>query len=182
MAMSRARKDEELQYLDSRLQQAPLQICADYRGLTVEQITAVRRAVREASAEAKVVKNTLAKIAHKRNFEGADKAEIEKFSDVLEGPSMLIFSGDDVVVSAKKAVQFEKDYESFTLKGGWFEGKFLDESAIKNLSSMPSREESLGQLLSVMTQPATLLVRTLAAPAAQLVQVLEAYRRKLAGE
>jgi large subunit ribosomal protein L10 len=177
--MERAEKNEQLQFLEERLSQAPMTLCADYRGLTVAQLSRVRRELRQAGATAKVVKDNLARISAERVLKSADAEKRQRFMDLFEGPSFLIFAGSDVIAPAKAAAQFAKDLEHFSIKGGWFEGSFLNKEQVVELSKMPSREEMLARLLNLMTVPATQIVRLLSAPATQLVRVIEAYRAKL---
>jgi large subunit ribosomal protein L10 len=177
--MERAEKGEQLKLLEERFLQAGMAVCADYRGLNVAQIARLRRDLRQVGAATKVVKNNLARISAKQAFQGADAEKLQKFLDLFEGPSFVIFSGEDPVASAKTAVQAAKDLQQFKIKGGWFEGSFLDQEKVVELSKMPGREEMLGMLLSVMQAPASQLVRLLNAPAAQLVRVIDAYRSKL---
>ena len=177
--MNRGERQAEVDFLAGCFKQAPLAMCADYRGLTVAQVTGLRRSLRQSGATARVVKNTLARLSLEKAYKDGDAGELKKFVDLLQGPSFLIFANQDVVASAKVAAKFAKDLEHFEIKGGWFGGKFLDQSGVVQISNMASREETLAKLLCLISTPATQLVRVLQAPAQQLVRVLEAYRSKL---
>jgi large subunit ribosomal protein L10 len=177
--MDRAEKQTEVELLSECFRTAELALCADYRGLTVEKVTNLRRALRQSGATSRVVKNTLAKLSLEKAYQDADAAEVKKFIDLLKGPNFLIFVKKDAVVSAKVAAKFEKDLEHLAIKGGWFAGKFLDKSGVVEFSNMASKEETLAKLLCLLSTPATQLVRVIQAPAQQLVRVLEAYRAKL---
>ena len=177
--MNRAEKEVEVQNLQSGLQKSAIAISADYRGLSVAQITKLRRSLHEKGIRAKVVKNTLARIAAKNCFASGDQAQLEKFVDSLIGPSFLALSESDPVTPAKVLVDFAKDNEKLQIKGAWFENKFLDRSGVKEISSMPSREETLAKLLALLNTPATQLLRLMKEPASQVVRVFGAQKDKL---
>ncbi|MEZ4755051.1 MAG: 50S ribosomal protein L10 [Bdellovibrionota bacterium] len=178
--MDRSDKEKEIAFLSEQLEKAPITMCVDYRGLTASEISALRQDLATAGSVGKVVKNTLALRTIDKVLEAAEKAEVEKLSALLTGPSMLIFAGEDqAVASAKVVSNFRKDNEKFDLKGGWFDGAFVDDKGIEALSKMPSREELLSKLLSIMQAPATKLVQLLNAPARQLVGTLDAYKNTL---
>ncbi|MCB0336459.1 MAG: 50S ribosomal protein L10 [Bdellovibrionales bacterium] len=178
--MEREDKDKELELLCDSYQAAPLAMCVDYRGMNVAEITSFRKQLREVGASAKVVKNTLAKISAQRVLkDGAEAADLDRFLGLFQGPSCVIFSGEDVVASAKVVAKAKKDFEDLEIKGGWYEGSFLDQKGVDTVASMPSREETLGKLLNLINTPATQLVRVLNAPGQQMVQVLSAYRDTL---
>lgn len=179
MGMSRATKDEEIANLASAWTGSTLAICADYRGLTVSQITELRAQLRAVGATAKVVKNTLAKISAEKGLAQADSDEVGKLVGVFQGPSFLVFANDDVVSPAKVLTKFSKDHEVFEVKGGWFEGVYLDQAGVTQVSNMPSREELLAKVLYLMNAPATQLARVVNAPAQQLAQVIAAYKDTL---
>jgi len=127
--------------LSSKIKSALTVVFADYRGLTVEQDTELRSALRKAGVEYKVVKNTLTNFAAKEN--GLDALE-----PMLKGPTAMAFSTTDVIAPAKVMAEFAKKYEKLELKAGVFEGKVVDISVIKSLADLPSREVLLSQLAS----------------------------------
>ena len=177
--MNRAEKDAELELLGGYFAKSQIALCADYRGLSVDEITALRRAMREAGSTGRVVKNTLARFSAKKSFADSSEEEVGKFIDLLSGPSFLIFAEEDPIGPAKVMAKFAKEHDDFEIKGGWFEGAYLDKSGVVELSKLPSREETLAKLLSVLMAPATKLVQMLNAPGQQLVQVLEGHRKNL---
>lgn len=181
MVMTRAGKQEEIESIGQHLGGCQLALCADYRGLTVAQMTQLRRALRESGAVSRVVKNTLAKVSVAQALEQADAAEREKFAKLFEGPSFLIFAAEDPVAPAKVLTNFAKGAPNLEIKGGWFEGSFVDENGIKQLSDLPSKEELYAKLLSLLNAPASQLVRLVQAPAAKLAQLMSAYHAKLEG-
>ncbi len=177
--MDRAEKQQEIEYLHKCFAESEVALLADYRGLSVAEITSLRRRLHEGNAVCRVVKNTLAKRAIGQVLKDADQSEVEKFLDLFKGPSFVIFAKDDAVGSAKLAEKFAKDFADFELKGGWFEGRYMDRQGVSRFSKMASKEETLAKLLLLISTPATQLVRLLNAPAQQLVQLLSAYRDKM---
>ncbi len=160
-------KIESVERLAGRFRESPLAILADYRGLTVEQITELRRKVSAAEGEFLVAKNTLVKLAIK-------DTSYETLEPFLKGPSAIAFAFSDPVAVAKAVDSFAKDNDALELKGGVMEGEALDPGKIKQLASMPGRDELRAQLLALLMTPATQMVRVLSAPAQQMVQVLHA--------
>lgn len=177
--MERAEKNSIIEDLSGRFNRAQITICADYRGLTVAQITKLRKDLHGAGFRGAVVKNTLAGISAKRGLAAAKDGELDKFLDLFKGPSFVVFSDEDPIKPAKLAKDFAESNEKFQIKGAWFENGFVDAAGVKTLASLPSREENLAKLLSLMNAPATQLVQMLQAPGAQLVRLLAAYKDKL---
>lgn len=182
--MERAVKEAELEKLVANFTSAQVAICADYRGLTVAKMTELRRELRKAGSTAKVVRNTLARIAVNKveGGRGAKPAEVEKFLGTINGPTFVVISQNDPIAPTKVLAKFAKDNEKFRVKGCWLDGAFVDAAGVDSLSKMPGREETFAMLLSLISAPATRLVRVLSEPGAQVVRSIEAYRKKLGGE
>lgn len=177
--MNRSEKQSEVEFLKESFGGTAIALCADYRGLTVSQITALRRDLKNSGAKARVVKNTLARIAIKEMFKEAEAAELERFIKIFDGPCFVVFSDTDPVGPSKIISKYAKDIESFKIKGAWLEGAFVDNSGVGMLANMPGKNELLAKLLNLMLAPATQLVRLLSAPATQVVRVLDAQREKI---
>ena len=181
--MNRKEKEQQVDSLAEQFGSAIVALCADYRGLTDQDMCTLRRDLRAKGATGRVVKNTLAKISVEKALnsgdEGSSKEDVQKFIGMFQGPSLVVFSETDPSAPAKVLSDFAKGKEALEIKGGWFEGEFLDQGAVKELASMPSKEELYARLLSVLQGPATKVARLLQAPGSQLVQLLEAYRSKL---
>ncbi len=178
--MNRAEKQTEVEFIQNSLTQAQVALCADYRGLTVAEITKLRKKLRDSGAQSRVVKNTLAKISAKKAFGSAKASDLEKFVTMFKGPSLLVVSSTDPVAPAKVISDFVKESkEKLKIKGGWIDGACLDGKGVDSLSKMPGKKETLAKLLSVLVAPATQFVRLLQAPGTQTVQVLEAHRKNL---
>ena len=129
-------------------------VLVDYRGLTVEQDTELRKQLREANVFYKVYKNTYMK----RAFEGTPFAELDQH---LEGPSALAVSTDDVTAPARIIVKFSQKAPKLEVKAGIVEGQYYDESGVKELAEIPSREELLSRLLGSMQSPITNFARVI---------------------
>jgi len=180
--MNRAEKQVEVDTLAGHLAKAQVALCADYRGLTVAQITKLRRELRKAGSFGKVVKNTLARLSVSKSHSEAKSEEINKFISTLEGPSFVAYSFEDPIAPTKVLAAFAKENEKFRVKGCWLDGVFVDAAGVVQLSKMPGRNETLSMLLNLISAPATQLVRLLSEPAALTVRTLEAQRKKLGGE
>lgn len=121
-------------------------VIVDYRGLTVAEITELRRQLREAGIDFKVYKNSLMRRA-------AESAGLEGLNEVLTGPSAIAFSNEDVVAPAKIINEFAEKHEALEIKAGIIEGKVSSVEDVKALASLPSREGLLSMLLSVLQAP-----------------------------
>lgn len=154
---------------------AKVVIVTDYKGLDVATLNSLRVKLREHSIGYRVVKNTLLR----RAAEGNDLALI---SDSFKGPSAVTYSFDDPVTPAKVLTDFAKENDNLEIKMGVMDGKVLDPAAIKALSSLPSREQLLGQLLSVINGVPTAFVRVLNGVPQQFVNLLTALKDKKEAE
>lgn len=121
-------------------------VVVDYRGLTVEQVTALRKELREAGVEMKVIKNKIL-------VRAAEKAGYEGMEEVFSGPTAVAFSSEDVVAPARIMANFAKTAEALSIKGGVIEGKVATLEEINALATLPSRDGLLSMLLSVLQAP-----------------------------
>jgi large subunit ribosomal protein L10 len=129
-------------------------VVVDYRGLTVSEDTALRKALREEGVTYKVYKNTMMT----RAFEGTD---FEALAPILEGPNAIAISKEDATAPARVLAKFAKTAPALELKGGIVEGKFMDQAGINEIASIPSRDELLGRLLGSFQAPITNFARVL---------------------
>lgn len=127
-------------------------VLVDYRGLTVEQDTALRKSLREANVVYKVYKNTMLK----RAFEGTPYEELSKH---LDGPTAVAFGNDDATAPARLLNDFAKNAEALEFKAGMVEGIYYDEKGIKVIATIPSREVLLSRLLGSIQSPITNFAR-----------------------
>ncbi|AUJ31473.1 MAG: 50S ribosomal protein L10 [Liquorilactobacillus nagelii] len=121
-------------------------VVVNYRGVTVEEVTELRKELREAGVEFRVIKNTYLKRA-------ADKAGYEGLDDTFSGPTAVAFSKDDVVAPARILAKFAKDIDALEIKGGIIEGKVASLEQVEAISKLPNREGMLSMLLSVLQAP-----------------------------
>ena len=155
--------------LQGRFEKSTIVILTDYKGLDVSAMNALRRKLREADAEYQVAKNSLLV----RASEGNDVALIK---DQFQGPSAIAISYGDPVAPAKAVTDFIKDNKKFEVKIGVLNGKVIDVDGIKALSSLPSREILLGQVLSTMNAVPTALVTALSDVPRRMLNVLQAIK------
>jgi large subunit ribosomal protein L10 len=167
---SHGEKAETVTAVHQRLKSAKLAIVTEYRGLSVAQITRLRREIREASGEYQVIKNTLVR----RALQGTVFGDLEK---LLEGPNGWVFGYDDPVMLSKAVIKFADDHDRLRIKGGVFEGRFMDTAGVKILSQMPSKPELQAKLLAMINAPATQLVRLIQEPGARVVRLIESLRK-----
>ncbi len=130
----------------AKVKDAKAAVLVDYRGLTVEQDTELRKQLREAGVSYKVYKNTMMK----RAFEGTDFAQLDQ---LLDGPSALAIAEDDVTAPARIICKFAEKAKALEVKGAVVEGTYYDTNAVIDLSKIPSREELLSRLLGSMQSP-----------------------------
>ena len=121
-------------------------VVVDYRGLTVEQDTSLRKQLREAGVEMHVIKNSILSRA-------AKAAGLDEMDDVFKGPTAVAFSNEDVVAPAKVNAEFAKDAPALEIKGGVIEGKVSSVEELNNLAKLPNREGLLSMLSSVLQAP-----------------------------
>lgn len=164
--VDRAQKSELVATLNEVFSNTGVIVVAHYSGLTVAEMTDLRRRMREAGGHVQVAKNRLAK----RALEGTDVAAI---SDLFTGPTCLVYS-DDPVAAPKIAVNFAKDNEKLVILGGAMGATVLDPTGVKSLASLPSLDELRGKLVGLVQAPAGKIARVLNAPAGKLARVFTA--------
>ena len=144
-------------------------VAAEYRGLTVEEMTEFRVKAREGGVFVKVAKNTLVR----RAVEGT---EYECMQDALTGPLLLAFSMDDPGAAARLVKDYAKDHDKLIAKLVAVGGTLYDASELERLSKLPTYEQAIAMLMGVMKAPIEKFVRTLAEPQGKLVRTLAAVR------
>lgn len=168
--MDRAEKRELVTSLNQVFANAGVVVVAHYSGLTVAQMSALRRQMKQAGGSLKVAKNRLAKIA----LEGTDVGHI---GSLLKGPTVLAFS-QDPVAAPKVASDFAKGNERFVILGGAMGKTALDPEGVKALATLPSLDELRARLVGLIQAPATKIAQLTTAPAAKLARVIQAYAKK----
>jgi large subunit ribosomal protein L10 len=139
-------KKVQVQEIAEKFQAAASVVVVDYRGLTVAQVTELRKQLREAGIEFKVYKNTLTRRA-------TEIVGVDGINEFLTGPNAVAFSNEDVVAPAKIINEFAKKNEALEIKAGIIEGNVSSADDVKALAELPSREGLLSMLLSVLQAP-----------------------------
>lgn len=139
-------KAQEVEEVAEQLKSSVSAIVVDYRGLTVEQVTDLRKQLREAGVKMRVIKNKIM-------VRTADKAGFEDLKPVFAGPTAVAFSEEDPVAPAKILANFAKTADALQLKGGVIEGKVADLETVQEYATMPSREELLATIANLLQAP-----------------------------
>ncbi len=142
-------------------------IAAEYRGIDVTQMTALRQQLRSKGARFKVIKNTFARIA-------ADESGKSSLKDVMNGPIGFVVSDSDPAEAAKALVKYASENElPINILGGMLGADLLDQSKIKSLAILPSKEELLSKMMGSMKSPVSGIVMVMNGPIRSLVNVLQ---------
>lgn len=168
--MDRAEKQELVTTLTEVFKSTSVVVVAHYSGLTVAQMSKLRRQMKAEGATVKVAKNRLAKIA----LEGSDVAHV---ASLLKGPTLIAYSSDPVA-APKVAVEFAKTNDKFVILGGAMGTTALNVDGVKALATLPSLDELRAKLVGLIQAPATKLAQLSTAPAAKLARVFGAYAKK----
>lgn len=169
--MNRAEKAKIIEQLKERADKASITLVTDFKGLKVEDLNALRVKLRESGVDYQVVKNTLARIA-------LQETQHDVIRDSFKECCALAFGYDDPVLAAKVLADFAKQNKKFTLRFASLEGKFLDEQAIKELSTLPGREELLAKLLGTMNAVPTNFVGLFANIVRNMLYALNAIKEQ----
>ncbi|MEG0294581.1 50S ribosomal protein L10 [Enterococcus sp.] len=141
-----AKKAQEVEVVTEKFKEAASVVIVDYRGLTVDEVTRLRKQLRDAGIEIKVIKNSILSRA-------AKAAGLEGLDEVFTGPTAVAFSNEDVVAPAKIIDTFAQEAKALEIKGGVIEGKVSSVEEMISLAKLPSREGLLSMLLSVLQAP-----------------------------
>jgi len=166
--MQKSEKEELIKEMADKFARAKTVIALEFKKVDVETVTKLRKKLRDGGVEYKVLKNTLAKRAAKGT--GA-----EVIADDFVGPIAVSIGYSDVVAPAKILTEFIKDLEAFKIKSAVVEGKKTDAKGVMALAKMPGLNELRAQLLGMINQPASKLVRTIAEPGGRLARVIKAH-------
>lgn len=172
------RKDEKQQVvaeLEEALREWQHLIVCGYRGLSVKAMAQLRRAIREAGGQLRVVKKTLFQRALGEGHESG-------LTQYMEGPVAVAFASRDPLAVLKEMSAFARTHEQLDLKGGWVDGQLLGGGQLAELATLPPREELLGRLLTALTAPVAQLAAVLEAVPRDLVLTLHALAQQREGE
>lgn len=169
-------KEATIAELTELLEKVQGTIVTDYRGLTVQQITDLRRRLRKAGARYQVAKNTLFRIA-------LDRQHLPDLGEMLEGPSAIVFAEGDPVEATKVLIAFVKELRRDlpAVKGGLLGTRIMTQADVSELATLPPREQIYANLVGTLQAPVAEVVSLLSAVLQNLVGTLEAYHEKQAG-
>lgn len=171
MAKTREKKEELISTFNERIENAKSAVIVNYKGLKVKETEELRKALLAKGVNFNVAKNTLVKIALKKNG-------IEFDESIFKKPVAIAFASADEVAPAKEIDLFAKKHEALEILGGILEKKMIDADAVKRLASLPSREELLAKMVGSIASPLSGMVNVLAGNIRGLVNVLSAYSEK----
>ena len=170
---TKAFKNEKIEYFKKQFEQAKVAIVTDYRGLSVDEITQLRRALQKENSDFTVTKNTLCKIASKgTNFEAIES--------LMQGLNAIAFGFGDEVSAAKVVAKFIKENKKGEIIGGVMEGNLLNADEAKKLANMPSREELYAKMLGSINSPASGIVYGVNGVMSALVRAIDAVAKQKA--
>ena len=168
---TKAFKDEKIEMIKEKVGKAQVAIVTEYRGMTVEEITKLRRNLQKEDSDYMVTKNTLAKVASKGT-------QFEVLADALKGPVAIAFGFGDEVAPAKVVTKFIKDTKKGEILGAALDGKFLNAKETQVLASLPSKEELYAKMLGSINSPATGIVGAVNAVMSGLVRAMDQVAKK----
>ena len=166
---TKAFKSEKIDAIKAKIEKAQLAVITEYQGLTVEDITKLRREIQKTGGDYMVTKNTLAKIAVKGT-------EYEALAEKMTGPIALAFGFEDPVSPAKAVVKFIKESKKGAIVGAVLEGKLMTEAETRALADLPSKEELFAKMLGSINSPASGIVGSINAVMSQLTRAMAAVR------
>lgn len=174
---TRTQKETSVAELRETFQKATVAVVADYRGLTVAEITDLRRRIQKAGGELTVAKNTLIRLVAK------DQEMWQELEQFLKGPTALVIGLDDPVSPVKALTDFAKEKRKVEVKirGAVLEGKALNPAGVTDLANLPSKEQLLGRMLGSLQAPPQNLASVLSAVSRNLVYAIDAVRRQKEG-
>lgn len=169
MALNLDQKKEIVAQVNEAANGALSAVLANYRGMTVDQMTQMRSKARDSGVYVRVIRNTLAKRA-------VAGTEFECLSDAFVGPTLVAFSLEDPGAAARLLKDYSKDVEALEVKALAIGGEMLGAESLDKLAKLPTRDEGLALLMSVMLAPVTKLVRTFNDVPGKMVRVVAAVR------
>ena len=163
---TKAFKQEKIEEMKENFAKAKVAVVTEYRGLTVEEITKLRRTLQKEDSDYMVTKNTLAKLASKGT-------QFEVLADTLKGPVAIAFGFKDEVAPAKILTKFIKEVKKGQIVAAALDGQLLDAKETEKLASLPSKEELYAKMLGSINSPATGIVGAMNAVMSGLVRAMD---------
>ena len=173
--MNKQEKSQEIGSLKAILDGAPPTFVLAYRGLTVNQVSALRKKVRAASSSYRVVKNRLA-------LRVLRETPLKDLASHFKGPTAIAYSTKDPAALAKALEEFTKDNQGLQVKAAYVEGRVITARDVKALADLPTREVLVSRFMAVLNAPMIRLLTVLKGPARSLAQVIDQIARKKAAE
>lgn len=172
--MNRAQKEQLVEKMRDDFGQAKSIILATHVGIDVNTVNELRSELRANGVHYHVVKNTLAKIA-------VSDTDLDVMTDSFRGPTAVAYSFEDAVAPAKVLADFADDHDKLVLKGGYLDGKMIDEAGVEQLAKMPTKDELRAKLLRVFNAAPTKFVQLLTAAPKKFINVLNARKDDIEG-
>ena len=166
---TKAFKSEKISQMKEKIEKAKVAIVTDYKGLSVEEITKLRRSIQKEDGDYMVTKNTLAKIAVKGT-------EYEILTDALTGPVAIAFGFEDQVAPAKALAKFIKESKKGEILAAAMDGKLLSAAEAKALANLPSKQEIYAKMLGCINSPASGIANSINAVMSSLTRAMAAVR------
>ena len=173
--MPKAEKVERVAELKGRIEASEALLLAEYRGLTVADITALRRSLAEGGTRFSVVKNTLMQRA-------VAESGRNDLVGLIEGPSAVAFVAGDPVAAAKTVVDAAKKYPTLVLKGGYLDGKVLSADEARSLAELEPRDVMLSKVAGLVKNEISRAAAVLVSAQAKFLSLLEAFKEKVPGD
>jgi len=168
LAITKKHKDELVAQYTEWLKSSEAMVFAEYTGMTMKDLDALRVKIRDVGGEFHIIKNTLGKLA----FQEAGLPLVE---ELFDGSTAVGFAFKDTPAFAKAVIEYAKAVETFKIKGGYLESKPISANGVKSLAELPPLSVLRAQLLGTLLAPASKLVRTLAEPGRSIAAVIKAY-------
>lgn len=173
--MPTQKKIDQVEELRERISRATITVGADYRGLRVQEMDQLRRKLREAGVEVRVVKNSLLKLA-------ADRAEMPDLMEIIEGPTALALSYDDPAAAARAINEYAQTAPpTFALRGAYLDGQVVSAEDLKALVRLPAKPVMIAQIAGQLQSPLAALLGLLESPLRELTSLLQATLSELPG-
>ena len=162
-------KNEKIEHYKKQFEKAKVAVVADYRGLSVEEITELRRGLQAQDSDLTVTKNTLCKVA-------AKDTNFECVSELMQGPTAIAFGFGDEVAAAKVLAKFIYENKKGEILGAVLDGKVLSKQEAEKLASMPSKEELYAKMLGSINSPISGIVYSVNGVMSALVRAINAVK------
>lgn len=172
--LNREEKGQSIAALRERFSEAKAVIFTDYKGLTVADLSELRRLLRGGNVDYLVVKNTLARIA-------SQDTPVSVAKNSFKGPMAIAISSDDPVMAAKKVLEFSKKNDKLKLSGGVIEGKFCSVNEVRAIASLPPREVLLSMIAGALQAPASKMAGAFSATVRSFANALNSLKTKKEG-